>query len=248
MRTMRLALVVVLCMDLPQAIPPDFFTSFPELKQIVEAARVKRRDAASRSASGATFPVPRPPITALPPPPPPPQPVASMHPQVMSLVPLPAADPRAPRECLEDPWCELRPWSANDPVPCMWPFCTLCDCWSDLAHLRSKKHTSRTAYHRPPAQNRPPQPTGSQTVLPCSLTSSALWPASSLADSPSSPLASIWSSATGPVGGGSAAAAAAAAPPHPATTPQGRVAPEPPTSDEMFSWFSRLLDLRLVSA
>eukprot|EP00747_Dinoflagellata_sp_TGD_P098073 gnl/TRDRNA2_/TRDRNA2_167332_c0_seq4.p1 gnl/TRDRNA2_/TRDRNA2_167332_c0~~gnl/TRDRNA2_/TRDRNA2_167332_c0_seq4.p1 ORF type:complete len:288 (+),score=37.56 gnl/TRDRNA2_/TRDRNA2_167332_c0_seq4:290-1153(+) len=52
-------------------------------------------------------------------------------------------DPSAPQECLNDPHCELRPWSLRAGVPeseLLWPYCTICDCWSSIAHIQGNKH------------------------------------------------------------------------------------------------------------
>jgi len=56
-------------------------------------------------------------------------------------------DPSAPRECLEDPFTELRVWTeAQDGIPAeLWPYCTQCDCWTDLAHHHGKKHRASLA-------------------------------------------------------------------------------------------------------
>ena len=56
-------------------------------------------------------------------------------------------DPYCPRECLEDPWAELRRWEANG---FWWPYCTLCDAWSDTNHIASKTHKKRLRYYKPP--------------------------------------------------------------------------------------------------
>lgn len=45
----------------------------------------------------------------------------------------------APRECVEDPAAELRPWSHNG-ADQLWPYCTACNCWSDLPHLYGQRH------------------------------------------------------------------------------------------------------------
>lgn len=53
-----------------------------------------------------------------------------------------ASDPRlrgVPEECLKDPFMELRVWDEiNGPV--WWPHCTLCNVWSNVEHLGTRKH------------------------------------------------------------------------------------------------------------
>jgi len=50
-------------------------------------------------------------------------------------------DPGAPKECVEDQYAEMRPWSNSaDGTSHLWPYCTACGCWSDVAHLYGQKH------------------------------------------------------------------------------------------------------------
>jgi len=51
-------------------------------------------------------------------------------------------DREAPRECMEDPGAELRPWSfgSGGQLATLWPYCTYCGCWSDLQHLYTRRH------------------------------------------------------------------------------------------------------------
>jgi len=62
-------------------------------------------------------------------------------------------DPTAPKECLEDPFTELRVWSEaeNGHPAVMWPYCTKCRCWTDLNHHRSKNHQKALATVHPGA-------------------------------------------------------------------------------------------------
>lgn len=45
-----------------------------------------------------------------------------------------------PQECLDDPYMELRRWDSGQKL---WPYCTLCYCWSDKGHLAGAKHIKR---------------------------------------------------------------------------------------------------------
>jgi len=54
---------------------------------------------------------------------------------------------------------ELRPFSGGT---CLWPYCTLCTTWSDLAHVGSKRHVSRLQSYGPPQLQQLPQ-----LALPC---------------------------------------------------------------------------------
>jgi len=51
-------------------------------------------------------------------------------------------DPSAPRECLEDPFTELRVWTEaqNGEPAVLWPYCTICNCWSGASHQNGKHH------------------------------------------------------------------------------------------------------------
>jgi len=50
-------------------------------------------------------------------------------------------DPTAPRECLEDPLMELRPWTyGNGHEEYLWPWCTACGCWLDRQHFNGHRH------------------------------------------------------------------------------------------------------------
>ena len=42
-------------------------------------------------------------------------------------------------ECLKDPWMQMREFEGWGP----WPYCTLCECWSDNDHVVSKGHKKR---------------------------------------------------------------------------------------------------------
>jgi len=59
-----------------------------------------------------------------------------------------------PLECLSDPWMELKPFGGG---PSLWPYCTLCSTWSDLAHVGSKRHVSGLQSYGPPPRQQPPQ-------------------------------------------------------------------------------------------
>lgn len=50
--------------------------------------------------------------------------------------------PGIPPECLQDPYMELRSWGDGGT---QWPYCTLCNSWSDTPHLNSSKHKRRLA-------------------------------------------------------------------------------------------------------
>eukprot|EP00928_Gymnodinium_smaydae_P022086 TRINITY_DN18661_c0_g3_i1.p1 TRINITY_DN18661_c0_g3~~TRINITY_DN18661_c0_g3_i1.p1 ORF type:complete len:473 (+),score=119.86 TRINITY_DN18661_c0_g3_i1:45-1463(+) len=75
-------------------------------------------------------------------------------------------DPCAPPECLRDPCMELREFP-NSPGT-LWPYCTMCSCWSDSGHVGSKGHTRRMTNYgyvqqadgvwRQPGQVATPQP------------------------------------------------------------------------------------------
>mmetsp|Transcript_51631 Transcript_51631/g.99796 ORF Transcript_51631/g.99796 Transcript_51631/m.99796 type:complete len:377 (+) Transcript_51631:57-1187(+) len=60
-------------------------------------------------------------------------------------------DPSAPRECLEDPFSELRVWTEaeNGHPAVLWPYCAKCRCWTDLNHHRSKHHQRALASVHP---------------------------------------------------------------------------------------------------
>jgi len=47
-----------------------------------------------------------------------------------------------PVECMQDRFMELRPWDAGSSGS-LWPYCLLCNCWSDSAHINGQKHTKR---------------------------------------------------------------------------------------------------------
>lgn len=79
-------------------------------------------------------------------------------------------DTSAPRECLEDPYTELRVWiEAYDGEPAvLWPYCTYCNCWTDTSHHNGKKHQkalenydpgqSKPTSYEPPVPPAPPAP------------------------------------------------------------------------------------------
>ena len=54
-------------------------------------------------------------------------------------------DPFIPRKCLEDPWAKLSRWGAT-----WWPYCTLCNAWSDTQHIASYTHKKRLGYYNIP--------------------------------------------------------------------------------------------------
>lgn len=85
----------------------------------------------------------------------PPQPFAlanqALASSTLALAPLPQEQvmpsavqafrhPGIPPECLQDPFMELRAWGDGGT---QWPYCTLCNAWSDTAHLNSAKHKKR---------------------------------------------------------------------------------------------------------
>lgn len=102
------------------------------------------------------------PALALPAPPAHPPPPARSE-QVLSqeLAPDPAAAP-PPRpvavgssepwmdDVRNDPFAELRKFSDGQ----TWPFCNACNCWSDSAHIQSKRHLKQLAHANYP---QPPQ-------------------------------------------------------------------------------------------
>jgi len=57
-------------------------------------------------------------------------------------------DPSAPRECLEDPFTELRVWieAQNGEPAVLWPYCTHCNCWTEKSHHFGKYHQKALAY------------------------------------------------------------------------------------------------------
>merc|ERR1712137_780794 len=72
------------------------------------------------------------------PPPPPPLP------ERQEVAPYNCVAAHAAQECLNDPFMVLRPWDgAKNGI--LWPYCTLCNNWSDLAHINSQRHTKRLA-------------------------------------------------------------------------------------------------------
>lgn len=72
-----------------------------------------------------------------------------------------------PQECLDDPYMELRRWDSGQKL---WPYCTLCYCWSDKAHLAGARHIKRlqsAEYYdlkRAPSSCAPTAPSEAQPV------------------------------------------------------------------------------------
>ena len=66
-----------------------------------------------------------------------------LHPLTHSTVPTDAA----PAECPSDPDTAMRLWRPG----VYWPYCTLCDKWSDDSHLTSTKHLRRKSAQQPDA-------------------------------------------------------------------------------------------------
>lgn len=159
------------------------------------------------------------------------QPPAAPATSTISIAHLPAEcqhmvrerlqDPRLsgiPRECLADPFCELKPWggASND----LWPYCTACGCWSDSSHINGNKHSKKLSHYG--------FTPGGQRAIEYPASSSAGWSLT-----PSMP-------ARAAVGQPVASAVPTVIKAAPSQPP--RLAPERPTSDQIYDWSLQFLN------
>lgn len=155
-RSCRIALVVAILLDHPErsreaAAGAPF--SMPMLEEMVSVAHRLREDGAQAMPRPSNHQGSSTQASAS-------EPTHHSTEPPRAMADIPVAEymkiaPGAPVECCMDPWAELRDFP---PGTSKWPYCTLCSCWSDSAHIRSTKHLRRLQINEPRQafQPRPP--------------------------------------------------------------------------------------------